>query len=127
MASLSHGQIRDIVSFPWSLRFLVIPGFAMTLACLGLWHAVRSRGRAQLAAERRFLLIWLLTFYAFFLWWFPGEKEFFIVTLFPLILLAALAVKDFLDCADVGRGRRGMAVFTLGSAALLLLGLVNAS
>ena len=49
------------------------------------------------------------------------------MTLFPLILLAALALKDFLDCADVGRGRPRMAVFTLVSAALMFLGLVNAS
>ncbi len=124
---LIHSQIRDIVTFPWSLRLLVIPGFAMALAGLVLWHAVRSWRSAELAAERRFLLIWLLTFYAFFLWWFPGEKEFFIVTLFPLILLAALATKDFLKYGGEGRGRGRKAVFTLCGAALLLLGFVNAS
>ncbi len=124
---LIHSQIRDILTFPWSLRFLVIPGFALALAGLVSWHAVQARRSAVLAAERRFLLIWLLTFYAFFLWWFPGEKEFFIVTLFPLILLAALALNDFLKHGPVRRGPRRAAVLALCSAALLLLGLVNAS
>lgn len=120
-----HSQIRDVVTFPWSLHLLVIPAFAMALAGLVVWHAVRSWRSVELAAERRFLLIWLLVFYAFFLWWFPGEKEFFIVTLFPLILLVALAVKDLLPYADEG-GRRGLAVVrAAGCSTLVLLGLVN--
>ncbi len=124
---LIHSQIRDMVTFPWSLRLLVISGFAMALAGLVLWHVIRSSRSAELAAERRFLLIWLLTFYAFFLWWFPGEKEFFIVTLFPLILLVALAIKDFFKFADEGRERGRVAVYALCGAGLALLGLVNAS
>src|SRR5439155_2894544 len=56
---LIHSQIRDILTFPWSLRFLVIPGFATGLAGLVSWHAVQARRGAGLAAERRFLLIWL--------------------------------------------------------------------
>jgi hypothetical protein len=124
---LIHSQIRDVVTFPWSLHLLVIPGFAMALAGLVVWDAVHSWRRTELAAERRFLLIWLLTFYAFFLWWFPGEKEFFIVTLFPLILLAALAVKDLVAYADAGGRRGAAALWTVGGSALLLLGLVNGS
>ncbi|PYT17669.1 MAG: hypothetical protein DMF51_01905 [Acidobacteria bacterium] len=124
---LIHSQVRDVITFPWSLRLLVIPGFAAAVAGLVLWHVIRSLRGAELAAERRFLLIWLLTFYAFFLWWFPGEKEFFIVTLFPLILLTALAVKDLLHYREAGRRRRRAAVITLCCAALVLIGLVNAS
>ncbi len=110
---LIHSQIRDMVTFPWSLRLLVIPGFAMALAGLVLWHVIRSSRSAELAAERRFLLIWLLTFYAF--------------SLFPLILLIALAIKDFFKFADEGRGRGRVAVYALCGAGLALLGLVNAS
>ena len=124
---LIHSQIRDVITFPWSLRLLVIPGFALTVAGLVLWHAIRSWRGAELASERRFLLIWLLTFYAFFLWWFPGEKEFFIVTLFPLILLAALAVNDLLKQGEAGHGRRRAALCALCCGALVLIGLVNAS
>ena len=124
---LIHSQIRDVITFPWSLRLLVIPGFALAVAGLVLWHAIRSWRGAELASERRFLLIWLLTFYAFFLWWFPGEKEFFIVTLFPLILLAALAVNDLLKQGEAGHGRRRAALRALCCGALVLIGLVNAS
>lgn len=123
---LIHSQIRDIVTFPWSLRLLVIPGFAAVLAGLVLWHAYRFWRGAELAAERRFLLAWLLSFYAFFLWWFPGEKEFFIVTLFPLILLAALAVRDiWMSRAGDRRGLR-TALYVLCCALPVVIGLVNA-
>src|SRR3989442_901676 len=127
MGRLIPTHIRDVLTFPWPLRLLVIPGFALALAGLVLWHAIHSWRGAELATERRFLLIWLLTLYAFFLWWFPGEKEFFIVTLFPLILLAALAIKDLLKVGEQGRERRRVALYTLCCAALVLIGLVNAS
>jgi hypothetical protein len=127
LGRLIHSQIRDLITFPWSLRLLVIPGFALAAAGLVLWHAFQSWRGAEHAFERRFLLIWLLTFYAFFLWWFPGEKEFFIVTLFPLILLAALAIKDFLKQREAGRGRHRAALYFLCCATLALIGLVNAS
>src|SRR5438876_9980168 len=31
---LIHSQIRDVITFPWSLRLLVIPGFALAVAGL---------------------------------------------------------------------------------------------
>jgi hypothetical protein len=124
---LIHSQIRDVITFPWVLRWLVIPGFGLIIAGLVVWHAFQSWKGAEHAFERRFLLIWLLTFYAFFLWWFPGEKEFFIVTLFPLILLAALAIRDILKHGEACRGRRRIALYSIGVVALVLIGLVNAS
>jgi len=94
VARLVHSQIQCLVTFPKILRFVVIPGFGLLLAGLFLWNALRSAREADEAPARRFLLLWLSTYYAFFLWWFPGEREFFITPLFPLTLLAALAVRD---------------------------------
>jgi 4-amino-4-deoxy-L-arabinose transferase-like glycosyltransferase len=122
IARLVHSQVQCLVTFPWILRFIVIPGFGLLLAGLVLWHARRSvRGAAE-APARRFLLLWLLTYYGFFLWWFPGEREFFITPLYPLILLAALAVKDMSDAGGALAGRRAW----VRGAVLGLLGVVAA-
>ena len=72
---------------------------------------------------RGFLLAWLATFYAFYLWWFPGEKEFFIIPLVPLVLLAGLLVRDILQGRGLTPGRKRM----LLAAALSGIGLLGAS
>ena len=120
---LVHSQLRDIVTFPWALRFVAIPGFGLSLALLAGWHLrrlIRERGRD---AMRGFLLIWLTTFHAFYLWWFPGEKEFFIIPLFPLVLLAGLFVKDLIE----RRGPSSRMSRILPAVALSVLCLLGAS
>ena len=119
---LVHSQVQCLVTFPWILRFIVIPGFGLVLAGLVFWHALRSARGAAEAPERRFLLLWLLTYYGFFLWWFPGEREFCITPLYPLILLAALAVKDLSDTVGAPARRRAW----VSGAGLGLLGVVAA-
>ena len=106
---LVHSQVRDLITFPWPLRFVVIPGFAAAMAGLVLWHTVQSARGAAHTPARRFLVIWLVTYDLFFLWWFPGEKEFFITSLFPLTLLAALAVKDLADRLGTRGAHRALA------------------
>jgi len=39
---LIHSQIRDVITFSWSLRLLVIPGFALAVTGLVVWHAIQS-------------------------------------------------------------------------------------
>ena len=114
---LIHSQIRDLITFPWILRFAVIPGFGLLMAGLALWNALQSARGATHATARRFLVIWLLTYDLFFLWWFPGEKEFFITLLYPLVLLAALAVQDWACAPAAGPRRRA---WVLGGCVTLL-------
>lgn len=52
--------------------------------------------RADVALQR-FCFVWLLIFYAFFLWWLPGEKEFYIITLLPLLILIGLGLQRIAD------------------------------
>ena len=123
---LVHSQLRDIVTFPWALRFVAIPGFGLSLALLAGWHLrrlIQERGRH---AMRGFLLVWLATFHAFYLWWFPGEKEFFIIPLVPLVLLAGLFVKDLIERRRTSP-RRSIGLPALALLVLCLIGASNAA
>ncbi|HEV8699851.1 MAG TPA: DUF2723 domain-containing protein [Candidatus Polarisedimenticolia bacterium] len=122
---LVHSQLRDITTFPWSLRFVAIPGFALSLALLFGWHLRQALTGRTNDVTRRFLVIWLATHYAFYLWWFPGEKEFFIIPLVPLALLLALLGRDLLEDRRPSPGRRRM-LLAAALSGIGLLGLSNA-
>ena len=64
-----------------------------TMAMIG-WNLWRVSKHASHAAVRALLLAWLASYFLFFLWWLPREREFFIVTLFPMIVLAFLTLDD---------------------------------
>jgi hypothetical protein len=59
------------------------------------WNSVSVFRKGRMPAFRVFLMVWLVVFYGFFLWWLPDEREFSIVTLFPLILLTLLMLDDW--------------------------------
>lgn len=59
------------------------------------WMKSRRANSAEKAVIRS-LLLFLAIYYLFFLWWLPGELEFFIVTLFPLFLLTYFAIQSTL-------------------------------
>ena len=65
-----------------------------TLLLLLAWNALAVARRISHAPFRLLLLTWLVTYAAFFLWWQPGQDEFFVITLLPLILLAMLMLND---------------------------------
>ncbi len=68
------------------------------LTCLMFfWQHKQIQKKADFAQLRYFCLLWLGIYYAFFLWWLPGEREFTIVTLIPLLILLALFAKDLCD------------------------------
>lgn len=78
----------------WAETVAQPDGALFGLLLLGLFVIhVRGIFRAdQLLAT--VLLIWLLTYGAFFLWWEPDNIEFWIASLPPLLLLFALALRE---------------------------------
>jgi hypothetical protein len=122
---LLHSQLRNVTTFPWSLRALFIPGTGVFLLLLGGWHLRAMRADRPLRRQRIFLLVWIVSYYLFFLWWFPGEKEFFITPLLPLALLIALAAMDLRDRPGGWSRSRSRFLIPLSLLPALLLGAVN--
>ena len=88
------GVVRLLESHLWGLSALIPqrPGMLIAFAVAGAAAIVATgrfaRGRARLLLC--FAATWALTFLGFFLWWFPGEVEFAVLTTMP-ICLAAIA------------------------------------
>jgi hypothetical protein len=128
VALLLKSQLRDIIYLPDGSGALVLAAiltFAMVYAALILHHlvlAVRTRSDRGI---RSFLLIWLITYHSFFLWWLPGDNEFFLVTLVPLILLAAMAVSDLLERAPLRKQISPIYSIAGGLLIVLLVNLVS--
>ena len=125
LGRLLHSQLRNVTTFPWSLRALFIPGTGLLLLLLGGWHLRSIRADRPRRRERIFLLVWIVSYYLFFLWWFPGEKEFFITPLLPLVLLISLAAMDLRDRSGGWSRSRLRLLIPLSLLPALLLGAVN--
>jgi hypothetical protein len=113
------GQLSVIVSLPPG-RSLMLAG---TIAAFGVGLAVLLASAWRLARRRTearpltvLALAWLVTYYAFFLWWLPGEKEFYIATLVPLLLLLGV----FVEKSPAG-SRLAMRQATLALVAIAVL------
>jgi hypothetical protein len=122
---LLKSQLRDIIYLPDGARtsvMVAVSVFALMYAALILYHLFFARGNRPDYGIRFFLLIWLITYHFFFLWWLPGDNEFFLATLIPLILLAVMAVSDFLGRATLHRHR--LPTYGIASGLLLVL-LIN--
>ncbi len=98
---LFRSQMWNFIPIPFGA--VTVPMFALALGALVAWNAARSLRPAPFRTLRGFLLAWLAAYFLFFLWWLPSEREFFIVTLFPIIVLGALVLRDV---AMDGRHRR---------------------
>jgi 4-amino-4-deoxy-L-arabinose transferase-like glycosyltransferase len=122
---LLHSQLRNVTTFPWSLRALFIPGTGIFLLLLGGWHLRAIRAARPLRRQRIFLLVWIASYYLFFLWWFPGEKEFFVTPLLPLVLLISLAAMDRRERSGESSRSRLRLLIPLSLVPALLLGAVN--
>jgi hypothetical protein len=71
-----------------------LSGLGLGLTALIATSAVLAFKRAAGQAWRAFLLVWLAVEYAFYLWWAPYDKPWFIITVIPLIFLSAQAARD---------------------------------
>jgi len=94
IATMSFTQLRNIATVPYRLSDICGPLFGLFTAAVILWNVLRSIRRASYYKIRIMLVVWLIVYYLFFLWWYPGNQEFFIATLLPLLSLSFLSVRD---------------------------------
>ncbi len=87
-------------------------------ALLVVWSVWRCFQDASTRAPRASLLAWALAYDAFFLWWLPTQREFYLVPLAPVAALLGLAL------ADVARLARRPRLAAISGAAVLCAALV---
>lgn len=111
--ALFKSQIGAFILSRYSGVFLYQLLYGGALLGLLVWsirQAVRGGFEKREGAMRKTLLLWLISHFLFFCWWLPQEGEFFIVSLFPLILLLSY----LLDDARRNKGsRRAVPIFFL--------------
>ena len=111
----------NLVAVPMPGAFFVALPLAIALLS---WNMVQIFKRTKHYTIRTFLLIWLSTYFIFFLWWLPGEPEFFIVTVFPLLLLIFMTLKDVSDMfVDAHSSKKIVGV--VGAGLIVVLVTVN--
>ena len=120
---LLFSLLRNIITVFRSTRLPALAGFGLFLAGLYVWHGLRLRNKRDASRPvRAFLLAWLAVHGGFYLWWAPHDKNNFVIALFPLVLLTALAGHDL--AAGLPRPGRRWAVVAAG-ALIIGLGTVN--
>jgi hypothetical protein len=80
-----------------SPRFKYLAGFVSALVyCIlffwNLWHVVRRDTHYKI---RSFFLIWIATYFIFYLWWLPDPK-FFLLFLFPFLALGLITLSEIM-------------------------------
>lgn len=92
--SLVASQAWNIALLPSKLRVPVELLVALVIIFVLVWNTIWMVTNVELRAIRVFLILWICTYYVFFLWWLPGESQFFLVTMFPLLLLGTMTLCD---------------------------------
>ena len=92
--ALATSQARMILPVPEQAAFLGGPVMLSVLVFLAVWHIIRLRRRAAHGSLRLFSLVLLATYLPFFLWWMPGDVDFFLATLLPVWLLVLILIDD---------------------------------
>jgi hypothetical protein len=91
---LLFSQLRCLITVWKPIRPLLLVGLGFGLAALIIGSVILLCRRAAARPWRAFLLVWLVVEYAFYLWWAPYDKSWFIVTIIPLIFLTGQAIRD---------------------------------
>jgi len=92
--TLAGSQANTVVPIPAGAS--LVGGLVMLggLVFLVTWHIVRVRQKAPHGRLRLFGLVFLAAYLPFFLWWMPGDMDFFLATLLPLWLLVLILIGD---------------------------------
>lgn len=87
-------------------RPLMVIVLVAMVAVLG-WNGYQVLRGARLTRERLYLILWFGSYFGFFVWWITDVYKFYILSLIPLVLLAAFAIDDLLAAPPVSpTGRR---------------------
>jgi len=98
MRKLVSSQMSNILYFHANSGFNIKLFFILPLGGAVVVNSIcKIKNRSIDSPFRLFLLLWMLTYYLFFLWWLPGDREFFIVTLVPIIILIFMSSHDLLS------------------------------
>ncbi len=122
LTALLRSQAANVAGVPDRFAPVVVPLFGVGMFALAGWHAGAIARGAGGRPLRLFALTWLGVHLAFFLWWLPTDTDFFVVSLLPLAILAALAASD-LAALLTATGRLVLGV--AGAVALAVLALGN--
>lgn len=103
---ISLEGVKALVSSQtWNIvvaRSLMVPikvFVALVIAFVFGWQIFRVATVTDCRGIRAFLILWIGTYFCFFLWWLPSEPEFFLLTLVPLIILGTLTLADVVSLA----------------------------
>jgi len=127
---LLHSQLWDIVgpsafgSMPvFSYAELAI--FALLIAALLLWNIWQAAKDPAHSEIRILMLIWLVPYYVFFLWWEPQERDSFIITLIPILVLTFITLKDVCHRVVHSDHGRKIAIAVIAVLAVVIVSAVN--
>ena len=96
IANLTRSQLWNLIALPSHSSNVPLYVFGLILGGLFIWNIIQICRHKSYLKIRSFLLIWILIYFSFFLWWLPIEREFFIITLLPIILLTFITINDVL-------------------------------
>jgi hypothetical protein len=92
-----YAQLLAIVYLPRRFSHIGVSIFTLLIASIFLWNIIHIIKRAAYYKFRVFCLIWLITYFLFFLWWSPGEPEFLSMALFPFFTLLFIVLYDIVS------------------------------
>jgi len=124
MGYLLFSQLRCLITVWKPVRPFLLIGLGLGLAMLIALSAVLLRRRPAGRAWRAFLLVWLAAEYAFYLWWAPYDKPWFIITIIPAIFLSGQTVRD-LGIRLPARPGKHFAVVAMMAALLAAVAVFN--
>lgn len=100
---LLFSQLRNIMTVLDPVQKPMIALLGLILAALLIDHVRRRQRNAVAESGRDLFWIWLGVHFVFFLWWAPSYKNMFTISLFPLIILLFLGLRDLKQRIRPGR------------------------
>jgi hypothetical protein len=128
LVALLTNQSWGLLALHRALESVFVAFVTALVVALVVWHVRQALRRARWSSLRVLLMLWVATYLAFYLWWLPHHKPFFVLTSLPIVLLALMAFVDVAEAGSYFRIGRAAAAGALGvvvaAAGLFHLGAV---